>query len=318
MSLVVLLLTFNDAKCIKAHTSPNLQVITMSLDGVITFANKQLERLLQHKVEDITNSNIEMYIEPDSQKKLRKMIKDLVEAEELLENEAEESGSGSDRNGSGSSSSGNNGQMNGSSSSEPISSDPNVVSMRSSDQSSPTDLEFKVHQGESISDSSDFDKKHKSSSGTESSKEEVDRPTKMAKFDVDDVLGESVTANNAGAKLSSLHYHKGEARNDIELKQTQHQPQPCLRHKHKLTSRTSFSFTDKQQDQSSSVDSSLSKAKYQSLNSSDSGYREESNDSPESNESSSSTMSNTSDEAAQKGGKDNMLLTFCIYLSSNS
>jgi hypothetical protein len=86
---------------------------------------------------------------------------------------------------------------------------------------------------------------------------------------VDDVTGATVAANNADAKLSSLHYQKTEAKKSIEPYHT-----------------TSL-LTDKQEYQPSLSDS-LSKTKGQSA--SDSGGRESNdNDSPEdSNETSSS------------------------------
>jgi hypothetical protein len=260
----------------------------MTIDGDITFANKQLERLLKHKVEDMINTNIDMYIDSESRKHLRRMIKDLVNAEKQAALILEGPGSGSERTDSGaeevgSNSSSGGGQRNGgaSSSSDPNSSDPNIVS-RSSDQSSPM-IEVKIDRGESISDPSgssrcEFKKKHKSC-GTESSKgdSESDPPVKKAKAGndrkgasaelIDDVNGEAVTANNAYAKLSSLHYHKTESKGKYEGV-----------HKDSV-------------DQSSSVDSSVSKTK--EAHSSDSGYHRE-----ESNESSSSTMSNTSDDVA--------------------
>jgi hypothetical protein len=312
------------------------QVITVNLEGEITFANAQFGRLLQYEVQDVIANTVDKYIESDSHKHLRKMIRDLVDAEKLAvlkaegyigsgsESTGEETGPGSDsRNidsgtdpeGNDSNSSGSGALRNGgnSSSSDPNSSDPNNVVSRSSDQSSPM-REVKVDRGESTSDSSDkkddFEKKHKSSSTDEASNDkEESPPVKKAKFNVDDVMGERVTANNADAKLSSLHYHKnGTNAKDPGLKSLQQLQQPCLRKKHELTTRTSSSMTDKQEDQSSSVESSLSKTK--PLNSSDSGYREESN------ESTSSTMSNTSDDVALQKDREYMdlpLLFTCRY-----
>ena len=103
-------------------------------------------------------------------------------------------------------------------------------------------------------------------------------------------MGASVTANNAGAKLSSLYYHENGAEQPPESSIQDQKPRYGLGYHASLSS-----LTEKQELQSSSSsDSSLTKSKGQA-NSSDSGYRE-SNDSPEeSNESSSSTMTNGED-----------------------
>jgi hypothetical protein len=259
--------------------------------GDITFANKQLERLLQYKVEDMIDKNIDKFIDASSLKHLRKMIKDLVNAEEQAVHylEGSESGSDSGTEGNGSNSNSSDGEGNVGVSianiSDPNNSDPNIVS-RSSDQSSSMII------SESWGDGSEIAKTHKSSSGGKSSEDGCDPPAKKAKVIFDrkeksaelsepyngdappsdesktaiyDVIGEAVTSNNADAKLSSLHRHKTEVK------------------------KKSGEGVHNSVDPSSSVDSFVSKTK--ETHSSDSGYhRDDSNESPdESNESSSST-----------------------------
>ena len=125
----------------------------------------------------------------------------------------------------------------------------------------------------------------------------------------DDVMGASVTANNADAKLSSLmHYptQKEETDYSIPLEQV-----ASIRRKHVLAQRG----TTKEEQSSSSADSSLSKIKKsdsRSGNSSeDSGYRE-SNESPEeSNEyPEDSSSSSASFDCSSKKKREYFLLDF--------
>eukprot|EP00804_Cyclotella_cryptica_P010589 CCRYP_015168-RA/>CCRYP_015168-RA protein AED:0.05 eAED:0.05 QI:650/1/1/1/0.5/0.42/7/592/843 len=280
-------------------------VVVIDVDGEITFCSAQMERVLQHKAEDLMRANIKWFISPDSRGKLRKMIQDVVTAEEQAiarQNIRDDDGLASDGNG-GNNSSG---------------SDPNVVSLRSSEQSYAMP-KAKVYSSEDISNSSGdclikkpaFEANYQLSFGREATIGDNGVPSaKKLKVHTDDVIGSSVTANNAGAKLSSLHYHKNskkKAESDLKsppelLEQDQHL-QPCVHQKHALAPRTSSLLNGKREYQSSSSDSSSSKTKGQFLNSSDSGYRESSDSPKESNESSSSTMSN-SDEDGVSPPKD--------------
>lgn len=255
-------------------------VITISTTGEITFCSKQMERVSKRKANEIIGRNIEDFITADTKKELRRMIQDVIGAHETLANGREKVKSIDAAGNGGNVSSG---------------SDPNTI-CRSSDKSFPM-LEVQVdtcHQDLSITDSSadknPSHKKHESLVRTD--EVDSDRPTKKSKGNVDDVMGASVTANNAGAKLSSLYHHENGAEQPPESSIQDQKPGYGLGYHASLSS-----LTEKQelQSSSSSSDSSLTKSKGQA-NSSDSGYRE-SNDSPEeSNESSSSTMTNGEDE----------------------
>jgi hypothetical protein len=116
-----------------------------------------MERVLHHKAAVITGANIEEFITPDTTDDLRRMIQDAVEADQVLgKNEESSDNSGSDEVLLGGENEG---------------SDPNVVSMRSSEQSFPV-LEVKLDDtGEDVSDSSGGNRVNKKPKhlGTESS-----------------------------------------------------------------------------------------------------------------------------------------------------
>jgi PAS domain S-box-containing protein len=296
-------------------------VVAIGVDGEITFTSMQMERVLQHRAVELIGANIETFIAPDSRADLRRMIEDVVTAEEhaAMEEYSEDTETGDDVGNDANKSDNDDGVVvEGSGGNNSSGSDPNVISSRSSEKSFPM-LEVELNSGEGVSDSSSMKPPFvRASTGRDKAP-----PAKKAKVNVDDVMEASVTANNADAKLSSLRYHKkDDKKKDTDLKsppeklQQDQQLQPCLCRKHALAPRTSSSLTEKQECQSSSSESSGSKTKGQ-VNSSDSGYRQ-SNESPEdSNESSSSTMSNTDDyvvSSKKEGACMYILCTFCTCL----
>lgn len=357
-------------------------VIAITTSGEITFCSMQVERVLHHKMSDLLGASIEQIIVPSSRDAIRRLVRDLVVAEQQAHQasvgdgaeEAAENGQGEENGASGSSGGGGVERRSGNSSNA------NIISEQSSELSFPL-LEVKVKAGqtstevaagEDVSDSSGDPPiknekqrsndasptevssltNQKSSFGTENTcTGEENCPTLSKKVKIvktaektkspgesdestssnnltknvelcklkgteqvrfshkDDVMGASVTANNADAKLSSLMHYETEENNlpvkEEQLVQKQKaEDQPSIRRKHVLAS-----GSEKQEERSSSsAESSLSKtskAKKRSGNSSDdSGYRE-SNESPEeSNEFSedSSSSSASFENASKKKG----------------
>jgi len=133
-------------------------VLAITADGVITFCSMQVERVLRHNISDLLGANIEELIVPNSRDAIRRLIRDLVTAEQRAVSFAEgrESGSsGGDgiENGGGNGRGGN-GESEGSSGREDgrndsgVSSSAVVISEHSSEQSFPL-LEVKVRAGQS-------------------------------------------------------------------------------------------------------------------------------------------------------------------------
>mmetsp|Transcript_5983 Transcript_5983/g.13716 ORF Transcript_5983/g.13716 Transcript_5983/m.13716 type:complete len:466 (-) Transcript_5983:226-1623(-) len=67
-------------------------VVSISLEGDITFCNMQLERVLKHPIEDLIGANIEDIMVPSSRKIVRRLIRDLVIAEQRALGNGEEGG----------------------------------------------------------------------------------------------------------------------------------------------------------------------------------------------------------------------------------
>jgi hypothetical protein len=331
-------------------------VVAIGVDGKINFASIQMERVLRHRLSDLIGASLEDILVPESRGAIRRLIHDLVAAEQQA---AEAINGGAEANESGDSSN-----------------DANVVS-RSSDQSFPVlevnvDGQNEVATGENISDSSDSKNhgkkcsKHKtspaksnsrstvssltqksSSFATETSTEDNEEPpTKKSKtadmekkanatakerktksqesgpleehkasgavdMNVDDVMGASVTKNNAGAKLSSLmRYSKEEPKETLddrkppaeELKQ-----EPPIHRKHGLAPR---SARHKQDSQSSSSTESAPEARAGLNSSEDSGYRD-SNESSEKYAEDSSSISGASAVSWEKGKRPRPLAPGC-------
>jgi PAS domain-containing protein len=303
-------------------------VIALDLNGKIKFCSMQVNRVLQYRLDDLIGASIEHIVAPKSRETIRRLIRDLVTAEQLAAG-----GEGLDRgNDSGDSSN-----------------DTNVLSRRS-DQSFPL-LEVNVDDaqgigsGENVSDSSSGGvpskdgkqtKRHKDGSDKSNSRSTMSSLTQksssffsetsamknnekpLAKknkpnengsastsnskasggigMNIDDVMGSSVTANNAGAKLSSLiHYTKEEQEqeqgSDDNMKpppeRIQQKVQPYIHEKHRGPRATAAALAQKQDSGSSSSTESQREQRAGQNSSEDSGYRE-------SNESSDSALDSSS------------------------
>jgi len=317
-------------------------VIAIRADGVITFCSMQVERVLRHDVSDLVGANIEDILVPNSRESIRRLIRDLVLAEQrasMSEDDDLEENNGENRSEQ-------------DEDLEDVINLPHEVSEGggSSDKTSPPPLlEVKVKAdstevgvGEDVSDSSGDDKNKKSSetsslthkmdSGedktmkaanteekptTTSATEESDESSstanmananllknvEMSKLNnegcdgqgihrfshKDDVMGASVTANNADAKLSSLMHHIPVASAGDK----------------RLSSSTNKKQNPEEEDQeqvtSSADSSSRHKTKKRSGNSSeDSGYRQSPEESNEYLEDSLSSSEASTDRSSSK------------------
>lgn len=295
-----------------------------------------MERVLQHRMNDLIGANIEHVCVPKSRGTIRRLIRDLVTAEQLASGEEVQ---GLDHRG---------GNDSGDSSN-----DTNVLSRRS-DQSFPllevnVDDQHAIGSGENVSDSSSGGapskegkqtKRHKDGSdksnsrstmssltqksssffsetsamkNKEESKAKKSKPNENGSastsnskasgaigMDVDDVMGSSVTANNAGAKLSSLiHYPKEEQKQDADDRK--HPPEKSQEgepHIHEKHSRrpSATALAQKQDSRSSSSTESQRGQRAGQQSSEDSGYRE-------SNESSDSALDSSSMSGMSSRGK---------------
>ena len=295
-------------------------VVALDVEGTIKFCSRQMERVLMHKLDDLVGASIEHILVPKSRSTIRRIIQDLVTAEQLASGDVE----------------GHRGNDSGDSSN-----DTNVLSRRS-DQSFPllevnVDDQHVIGSGENVSDSSSGGapsknaqqntKRHKDGSdksnsrstmssltqkpssffsegsATNNSNELQAKKNKLNKnessfssnengkvnhginINVDDVMGASVTANNAGAKLSSLmHYPKdGSKESSDGSKSPPEQAREDL-HMHK---KHRASLAGKQDSGSSSSTESRPCQRPGQNSSEDSGYRE-------SNESSDSALDSSS------------------------
>ena len=282
------------------------KVVAIGTDGEIFFCSKQMERVIQHNANDLMGANIEELVMPECMDDIRIMVQDVIDAEKQIVSNFEDNGDSSDNIGNDD----NNGKQDkgGNNSSG---SDPNVISIRTSEQSFPM-LEVNVD----TSPNKDKATQQNSSIEAESLEDkDKDHPTKKAKKNVDDVMGAPVTANNADAKLSSLHYFQSDTKtSDRDLKPTSEmlrkQQQNETRQSVLAARKSSSSLTEKQEYLSSSLSDSLSKTKGQLSNSSDSGGRESNgNDIQEDSNESSSSSDDKEGTPLQKEGKS----CFSIY-----
>ncbi len=133
-------------------------VVAITADGVITFCSMQVERVLRHNISDLLGANIEDLIVPDSREAIRRLIRDLVIAEQRAVSFAEGGGSGisggdgieaagGNVRGRNRGSEGSSGREDGRNDSG-VSSSAVVISEHSSEQSFPL-LEVKVRAGQS-------------------------------------------------------------------------------------------------------------------------------------------------------------------------
>jgi len=288
-------------------------VIVVSPQGSITFCNTQVERVFKHKMDELVGANIEDLMIPKSRGVIKKLIRDMLAAEQELSETLDGNAAIAKKklkstNGEGSGSSG----------------DRNIISENTSESAFPL-FEVKLNStdvdaGEDVSDSdenrrltslarkdSSFNSNEVDDATPNSSEKEMRNAdanlsrnveackinkykakTEQVRFShKDDVMGASVTANNADAKLSSL----------------MHDPSP-LKTKHAMRPKIT---ADKQEEQSSStLDSSLSKISSEKqqaklgTSSEDSGYREGGESPEDSNSSSSSGASADSKKEKRK------------------
>ncbi|KAL7493858.1 hypothetical protein ACHAWT_002693 [Skeletonema menzelii] len=283
-------------------------IIVVSPAGAITFCNTQVERVFKHKVSDLVGVNIEDLMIPKSRGVMKKLIRDMLAAEQELSDTSDSNAIAKkqmkSKSGEGSGSSG----------------DRNIISENTSESAFPL-LEVKLNStdvdaAEDVSDSDENrrlaslahkDSSFNSNAGDDTSPNSSEKEMRTsnalaknveackinkykAKKDLvrfahkDDVMGASVTANNADAKLSSLMHEPSSLKNVSNSKLA----------------------SDKQEEQSSStLDSTLSKTSSDKAqaklgnSSEDSGYRE-SGESPEDSNCSSSSGSADSKNEKQK------------------
>jgi hypothetical protein len=227
-----------------------------------------MERVLQNKASDLIGENVENLISPDSWGELRRMIEDVVTANEKatleeqeditrLANATKHDGLIGEKNGVKNSASGN----------------PSACSMQSSEQSFPM-LEVEVDSCENVSDPSGYCLQKKAS---KESKQTVS-------------VNDSYPDASANEETDMFNPTSKKSHHD-------RQQQSCLNHKCGLqASPSSSSLTEKQECKSSmSTDSSLSKTKDRpsASNPSEDSRCRESNDSQDSNKSSSSSVNST-------------------------
>mmetsp|Transcript_13661 Transcript_13661/g.17226 ORF Transcript_13661/g.17226 Transcript_13661/m.17226 type:complete len:599 (-) Transcript_13661:214-2010(-) len=155
-------------------------VIAIKLNGDITFCSAQVGRVLRHSVDNLVGTNINDMLVPTSRKQLSRLIEKLAAAEKaaLDENNKEVDESGRSSN------SGNQSTT--------------AVVSEQSDQGFPPLSVVKVKSCSSV---------------TSCYKSSAEIPRSHA----DDVIGASVTANNAGAKLSSLQHNPGKKKHTDDV-----------------------------------------------------------------------------------------------------
>ena len=275
-------------------------IIVVSPTGVVTFCNAQVERVFKHKVNELLGANIEDVLIPKSRVVIKKLIRDMLVAEqELSENVSGDAAIAKKKMKS------KNGEGSGSG-------DRNLISENTSESAFPL-LEVKLNStdvdaAEDFSDSdenrrlaslahkdSTFNSNEADDTTPNSSEKEMRNAlaknveackinkekakTEQVRFaHKDDVMGSSVTANNADAKLSSLMHEPSSMKTDEYFKP----------------------FNKQEEQSSSTLDSSLSKTSIEKAQakegnfSEDSGYRESGESPVDSNSSSSSGVSDDS------------------------
>jgi len=268
-------------------------IIVVSPTGVITFCNTQVERVFKHKVNDLVGANIEDVMIPKSRGVIKKLIRDMLAAEQEL-SDPSENGDDAKKSAGGDISGGSGGHPFGNSEHASESAFPLLeVKLNSTDVDAAEDVSdsdenrrlaslahkdssFNSNEGDDTTpNSSEKEMRNALAKNVEACKiNKYKAKTEQVRFaHKDDVMGASVTANNADAKLSSLMHEPSSLKNVMSSKLT----------------------SDKQEEQSSStLDSSLSKTSSEKAqakegnSSEDSGYRE-SGESPEDSNSSSSS-----------------------------
>ena len=276
-------------------------VIVISNQGMITFCSQQVERVLRHKVEDLLGRSIQDIMAPKSRVVMKKLIRDMMV---IAEQESVVDGTGGSSGGYYGLPRTNSSfpllEVNltsaevdaGEDFSDSYENRCRIPGGKKSSQAAATEMSSLTHKDSSFNSSDDVvpqAKKEPSSSkntndeGLAEKEKNFAQNTDACKLSQlykdkakteqvrfahkDDVMGASVTANNADAKLSSLMH------------------EPSLKTKHVMAPKPS---SDKQEEQSSSTSSLEKPQAKEGSASEDSGYRE-SDESPEDSNSSSSS-----------------------------
>lgn len=168
-------------------------IVVIDTGGKIKFCSTQMERVTKYKVDELLGSSIEEIIVPDSRDAIRQLIKDLVNAEQRAIAVSQQDGMNVDGEDEV-----RTGEIVLESSEDPTSKNDNKPSRKKC----PTAMSFTQNESSLTSESSP----------SEDNNECLILQTHIGSV-VDDVMGSSVTANNADARLSSLmHYPKNEAK----------------------------------------------------------------------------------------------------------
>jgi hypothetical protein len=238
-------------------------VIAIGIDGAVKFCSIQVARVLKRTLEDLEEANIMDIVVPESRGAIRRLIQDLVAAEEVAalvysygnDSWSEES---------------NGGDLSGDS---------------SANENAVADGGGRVNVTDSLVDPSNEKNdtkgsKHETSSNDEppakksKSTSSEDRSGDVVGMNIDDVMGASVTANNAGAKLSSLMHcpnnKEGNGDEKPSAMEMQKGQEPHIHRKHILAPRNAAA--QKQGSQSTSSTESNAGRKNGLDLSEDSGY----------------------------------------------
>lgn len=241
-------------------------VIAIGIDGAVKFCSIQVARVLRHTLKDLDEANIMDIVVPESRGAIRRLIQDLVAAEKVAA-----MGDGSDSWSE---------ESNGGNQSGDSSTNENAVAdgggrVNVTDSSVDPSNEKNDTKGSKHETSSNDEPPAKKSKSTSSE----DRSGNVVGMDVDDVMGASVTANNAGAKLSSLMHcpnnKEGNGDEKPSAMEIQKGQEPHIHRKHILAPRNAAA--QKQGSQSTSSTESNAGRKTGLNSSEDSGYMEDSN-----------------------------------------
>jgi hypothetical protein len=278
-------------------------VAVIGTDGEIKFCSVQMERVLKLKSSELVGLSIEEIIVPESRDSMRRLIKDLLGNDHVssirdgkIQHQVT-SGATSDETGDKAGKSFPMLEVNFDGEASPGRTESSDDSIRKDKDDSKN---YKRKIGRAAASS--FTQKSSSLTSEASPSEDNEKPcSKKVKsnpshaLNRDDVMGASVTANNADAKLSSLiHY----PRSGIDKAKDTSKKLPLVDPRNALVPQSALTLADKQEDARSSS-SSDSVAREGVNNSSEaSGYRN-SNDSSDQDSSSTSGTS----IASKKNGK---------------
>lgn len=166
--------------------------IAIDISGKIKFCSS-VKRILGYDEEDLEGRNIQDIVVPRSKDKIQGLIQSLLSVNfPMLEVQLDRDNVGDSRE------------------------NPNDLSSESSEQDDKNATKLKSESTLSSSNENASDESNEPPA--KKLKKEMKESTSSEDMNVDDVMGESVTANNAGAKLSSLMHHPekepGDSKND--------------------------------------------------------------------------------------------------------